>query len=235
MKQLGRLILHDFKSTFRDPIFRIILLFPFFSFFLIKWGLPSALVAYPVLEDYKDLIIMWACLQSATLFGFIYGFLFLEEKEDGILPVLRVLPVPTSYLVGMRQLLGIIISSFVNFIILQYTDILELGFLNNLSIAFQMSLMAPLLMLLLTVFAKNRMEGMAQMKIFNLALIAPGLIYILPYKALHALAIVPTYWSFRSIEFAQSTNFNWPLVIGFLAYAIVLYILNRRFKKAVLD
>ncbi|TNE81280.1 MAG: hypothetical protein EP332_03940 [Bacteroidetes bacterium] len=234
MKFILSLVRHDFLSTFREPMFRAILVFPVFCFLLIRFGMPPLLENFPVVEPYKQVIIMWACLQSATLFGFVYGFIVLEEKEENLLGVLRIAPVKTSQLVLARQSVGLAISTLVNFSILQWGGVLHMGLGINLLIALQMSLMAPFLMLLLANFAKNRIEGLAAMKIFNILLIAPALIYFLPYDALHALAIVPTYWSYRAIEWSYLEQLYWPIALGFVYYALCLLLLNYRFQKKVL-
>lgn len=235
MKFLFTLIRHDFLSTFREPMFRAILVFPVFCFVLIRFGLPPLMEAYPVIEAYKHVIVMWACLQSATLFGFVYGFLVLEEKEENLLGVLRISPIKTAQLILARQSVGLAISTLINFSILQWGGILNLGFGVNFFIALQMALMAPFLMLLLANFTKNRIEGLAAMKIFNILLIAPALMYFLPYEALHALAIVPTYWSYRAIEWSYLEQLYWPISLGFMYYGLCLALLNYRFQKKVLN
>ena len=233
MKFALRLIRHDLNSTFRDPLFKGLLFFPFICFALVRWVFPWLIAKYPVIEPYQDVLVMWACLQAATMFCFIYGFLFLEEKEENLLPVLRTLPVSTGTLVTIRQTVAISIATLINFFILEWGGILESHPIDHFLIALQMSLIAPVITLYLAVFAHTRMEGLAQIKIINILLIAPGLIYFLSQKGLHALAVVPSYWSFRAIEVSETDRLNYFLWIGFVVYLLVLIILNKRFKNKV--
>jgi fluoroquinolone transport system permease protein len=83
--------------------------------------------------------------------------------------------------------------------------------------------------------AKNKIEGLAQMKILNIFLIIPGLIYILPYKAFNLTALVPTYWAFKSVEFStQAGNSFWMyLLVGVVFHFGAIYLLNLKLQKSI--
>jgi ABC-type multidrug transport system permease subunit len=232
MNLLLTLSRYDLRSTFRDPIFKGLLLFPFVSFALVRWGLPLLVIRYPVMEPYRLVVLMWACMQAAIMFGFIYGFLFLEEKEEHIRQVIRVMPVSGSRLLAARLLTGVTISAAVAFVLLHWGGVARLPFYAEVLLSLQFSLVAPLLALSLGAFAANKIEGLAQMKIFNLLLILPGLIYFLPFRLLHLLALIPTYWSFRTLEHANHPGpFFTYFAAGSLVYMTFLFVLNRRMEK----
>lgn len=223
---------YDFRTTFRDPIFKGLLVFPFVSFALVRWLLPYLVQLYPIVQPYQPVILMWACLQSAIMFGFIYGFLLLEEKEEHIRQALQVLPISNLKLVAARLLIGVLVSWLVNFTLIHWGGAVRLPWYTEWLLSLQFSLVAPLLALALGAFAKNRIEGLAQMKIFNLLLIIPGLIYFLPAKLWHATALIPTYWSFRSLEHAsEPLAFLQYFSIGTIMYTIFLFGLNRKMAK----
>jgi fluoroquinolone transport system permease protein len=234
MNSFINISINDFRSTFREHIFKALLLFPFLSFLIIRWGVPVLTEAYPDIYDYRHVILMWACMQSAIMFGFIYGFLFLEEKEENIWQAILVLPVSSFRLTLSRLLVGMIVSVIVNFIMIRYGGIAHFGFVKEVLLAIQFSFVAPLIALLLGAFAKNRIEGLAQMKIMNLLLVIPAFIYIFPYKVFHVLAIFPTYWSFRSMEKAGEDigEFTAYFVAGVIIYIFWLYFLNSRMKQS---
>lgn len=237
MNTLLLLSRQDFTATFRDPIFKGLLVFPLLAFALVRWVLPVVVANFPVLAPYQPVILMWACLQSATMFGFIYGFLFLEEKEEHVFQVLRVVPVSTFRLLASRLLVGFVVSSVVNFFLLRLGGIVALPLWQEVLLAAHFSLMAPLMALLLGTFAQNKIEGMAQMKIVNLLFMLPGLLYILPQPLVHLTAIVPTYWSFRSLEMAAAGEEGFWLFFagGLLYYGLLLGLVNRRFQRQLAD
>lgn len=234
LKLLRSLSAMDLRSTYRDPIFKGLLFFPFVAFLLVRFVAPLLLNRYPEWAEYAPLIVMWACMQSATMFGFIYGFLILEEKEENVFAALQIIPVSAQLFIGSRLLLGLLVSSAVNFCILWFGGIVQLPLWMCLLCALQFSLLAPLLSLLMGVLAKNKIEGMAQMKIFNLLLNLPILIYFLPYKGLHATALLPTYWSFRSIEAGLAGENFWLFYGGgCLSYLLCLSLLHLYFVRRV--
>lgn len=225
----------DLRSTFRDPIFKGLLGFPFVAFAIVRYVWPWLSARFPVVAPYGEVLLMWACLQSATMFGMIYGFLFLEEKEDRVWEAIRVLPVTTARLVASRLLVGVAVSTLVNWALIHRGGIVDLPAWREWPLALLFSLSAPLLALLLGVLAGNRIEGLAQMKIWNLVLIVPALIYFVPHPLAHLTALSPTYWAFRSLEAAaQATGSWWTfLSIGFLVHILVIWGLARQMGRRI--
>lgn len=232
MKSLVTLSISDLHSTFREPLFKVLLFFPFLAFAIIRWGYPILLNLYPPVEPYSEVILMWACLQSATMFGFIYGFIFLEEKEESIWQAVQVLPISGFMLVASRLVIGVLISTLVNFTILHYGGIIQLQVWKEFVIAIHFSLAAPLIALYIAAFARNKIEGLAQVKVINILVLLPAIIYFLPYKATFVTAVIPTFWSFRSLEFADSLKeFAIFLLVGLVCYSIAWIFLVKKMKR----
>lgn len=227
------LCINDFRSTYRDPVFKALLFFPFLSFVIIRWLIPYLAAHFSVLVEYKEVILMWGCLQSSIMFGFIYGFLFLEEKEEHVSDVIRVMPISGFKLVSSRLFLGVVISTVVDLCLVYYGGIFRISLIKAFLVSFQFSLSAPLIALVLGALANNRIEGLAQMKVLNLLLILPGLIYFLPQKAMHLTAVIPTYWSFKTLEFAGSNDLDFSLflVLGFIIHFLFMWWFNRKMAK----
>lgn len=233
MNYLLTLSRNDFRITFRDPIFRVLLVFPLIAFALIRFVYPWIATRFPEVTDYGHVVLMWACMQTATMFGFIYGFLFLEEKDEQVDAVVRVLPVSMFRLLTGRLAMGYSFSVLTSFLILQFGKIAVLHPLHSLLIAAQYGLIGPLLALYLGLAAKNKIEGMAQMKLANLVLNVPILIYFLPYKVTHVTAAAPTYWSFRSLEAALSGSGFWVyFAVGCIFYTVLILWMLGRMERA---
>nr|WKN39677.1 hypothetical protein K4G66_13345 [Tunicatimonas sp. TK19036] len=234
MNKLLLISQNDFRITFRDPMLKGLLFFPLVALAIVKFLVPYLSEQYPVFEPYHSVILMWSCMQAATMFGFINGFLFLEEKDENVFSALRVSPIKAGTFVLLRLAAGVIISIIVNLLLLLLGGLVDIPFGPALLLAIQYSLIAPLLALMTATFAKNKMEGLAQFKIFNLLLNLPILRYFLDVKALEGFAVVPTYWSFRSLEaVATGGNFWLFYTLGLLVYGLVLLALARLFEKKV--
>jgi len=233
MKSILTLSIADLKSTFREPLFRILIFFPFASFAMVRWGYPVLLYYFPPIEPYSQVILMWACLQSATMFGFIYGFIFLEEKEENLWQVMQILPVSGFKLVTSRLLVGLIITTAVNFTLIHWGGIGSYPVWKEIIVSIHFSFAAPFIALFIGSFAKNKIEGLAQVKVINILVIIPAVIYFLPYKASYITAIIPTFWSFRSLEKATQgiPEFGISLLVGTLWYGIILFLLYKKLKR----
>lgn len=232
MKTLIALSKQDFLSTFRDPIFRLLLIMPVAAFAVLRWGWPIAVAKFPAAEPYGSLILMFSCMQAATMFGFIYGFLFLEEKEENVFQVFRIIPYSILSLISIRLILGMVISTIINYLLIHWGGIASLPFWQEILISILYSLMAPWMALLVGAFSANKIQGLAQMKIINLFLNLPALIYLLPYKVLHIFAVIPTYWSFRALEAGiEGGNFMLFFSIGLLFYLGTIALLSLFFQR----
>ncbi len=234
MNQLLTLSANDFRMVFRDPMLRLFLFLPLLVLALVVWFVPVLFAAYPVVRQYDYVILMLACMQTSTMFGFINGFVFLEEKDENVFAALRVMPVSAGMLVGMRMLLGFAIACLMNVVLLRLTPWVTMGWGQTILLAAQYATLAPLLALLVATFAQNKVEGLAQFKLYNFMLNLPVLIYFLPYKLLHALAVVPTYWTFRSVEALHNDgNFLFFYGLGTLVYGALLFGLVRLFERRI--
>lgn len=227
------LSLYDFRNTYREPVFRAILFFPLMSFLLLKWGYPAAAAQFGLGAEYNRLILMWGCLQSGVMFGFIYGFLFLEEKEEDLFALLKILPLRLQTLITGRLAAGIAVSSAVNLLMIQGTGLLQADFVTALLLAVQFSLTAPMIAVLLAYFARNRIEGMAVMKIVNILFILPGLIYLFDTDLLQVTAVVPSYWMFRAMETAGGASFPLFLAAGVLYPALLVWFFSSALQKNI--
>lgn len=234
MSRILTLSANDLRMVFRDPMLRIFLFLPLLVLALVIWFVPVLFAAYPVVRQYDYVILMLACMQTSTMFGFINGFVFLEEKDENVFAALRVLPVSAGMLVSVRMLLGFTIACLINIVLLRLTPWVTMSWGQTMLLAGQYALIAPLLALLVATFAQNKVEGLAQFKLYNFMLNLPVLIYFLPYKLLHLLAVVPTYWTFRSVEALHAGgDFLFYYGIGTLVYGLLLFGLLRRFERRV--
>ena len=232
MNRILTLSANDFRVVFRDPMLRIFLFLPLLVLGGVVWGVPMLFAAFPAAQAYDYVILMLACMQTATMFGFINGFVFLEEKDEHVFAALRVMPVSAGTLIGVRMLLGFAIAALTTVALLRLAPWVRMSWLQMILMALQYALLTPLLALLVANFAQNKVEGLAQFKLYNFVLNLPVLIYFLPYRLLHALAVIPTYWTFRSVEALHGEgSFLLYYGVGTMVYVLVLVGLVRFFEK----
>ncbi|SOE19683.1 hypothetical protein SAMN06298216_0186 [Spirosomataceae bacterium TFI 002] len=236
MSKIRTLLIGDFKQIFRDSTLTTFLFIPVIVTLFVRYFVPYITLQYPVVEEYHVIIMMNAAIQTATMFGFIIAFISLDEKDENVLQVIRVLPISPYYFLTYRLLFAAVVSGFGAFLTISFGGIAYPGFLNSILIAIQFGLLAPILALLITIYADNKVEGMAYFKGINLVLLLPILYFLLDFGFKNVLGTIPTYWSFRLYDLSmnQSHNFTFFLV-GLAYYFLLIGILFFQFKKRVFE
>ena len=229
---LWMLMQNDLKHIFRDSTLLFFLFMPFVLLVFIRSFVPYLTEYYPVVSDYHLMIMMGAGIQTCTLFGFIISFIILDEKDENVLQVIRILPMSPYYFLVYRLLFGFIGSFMGAWIVIQFSEIAHPGNLNAILLAIQYGLISPMICLLVTSLAKNKIEGMAFFKIINLFLLLPILFFFFDYNIRYGLAIFPTFWTFRSYEafFLEENGATSLFLTGLIYYIIFIVGLAILFK-----
>jgi fluoroquinolone transport system permease protein len=234
MKRFLLLSRNDFRMIFRDPMLKTLLFVPALIIVAVIIFVPTLNARFPAFQAYNYIVLMGAGIQTATMFGFITGFIFLEEKDEHVFMALKTMPVSGSFFVLARLSLAVLIATVYNWGLLHFGTLLDIKWWHEIALAVQFSFLAPLLALAVAVFASNKVEGLAQFKIYNLLVTLPLIIYFLDFKALHILGLLPSYWTFRSIEMLENEGSFWLFhVVGWIVYWTLIIMLVKRFEKKV--
>ncbi|MEM9821190.1 MAG: hypothetical protein AAF985_08970 [Bacteroidota bacterium] len=226
------ILINDFKVVFRAPALRVFFFIPFLFIALVNGFFPYLCERYPVVQDYMAYFLMGATVQTSTMFGFIYSMIFIDEKDTQVAKVYGILPVSkTVHLLG-RLSIPFIVATFFTWLMLQFQPFYALSIWGNLMIAFLSAFLAPFIALGVALIARNKVEGMTWLKVFNTPVIAPiGAFFLSPaYQFL--FGILPTHWSFQALNdliLQNSYALNWS--IGLLYYLLLLTGMIRLFVR----
>ncbi|NPD44084.1 MULTISPECIES: hypothetical protein [unclassified Lentimicrobium] len=232
MKNLLLLSITDFKLIFRDSSLRIFLAMPLLIIAMVLFGLPALIEEYPIVQHYASYILMGASLQTSTMFGFIYSMVLIHEKDIQVAKVYGVLPVSKMGFIASRQVIPFTLSALVTFLLLQVQSFYIFKIEDAILFSLLCGLFAPLLSLSVTLFSKNKMEGMTWFKLMNLLVSIPLVGFFIPCCA-WAFAIIPTYWVFETLNsMALGEMILMPIIIGFGLSIGLLYLLIWRFSKS---
>ncbi|MEM1324342.1 MAG: hypothetical protein AAGI23_00230 [Bacteroidota bacterium] len=237
MSQFIALAQGDFRQIFRDRTLLIFLFVPFILLAVVRSLVPYLTAQYPIVENYHVLVMMLVGVQTSVIFGFIVAFLILEEKDEQVLQVIRVLPISPSYFILYRVLFATIFSTVSAYIVIRFSGIAFPGEVNTALLAIQYGLVAPFIALLVATFAANKVEGMAFFKGVNLFLLLPIVTFFIKGIWQYAFAVIPTFWTYsfyeKSVE-AAAPNVVWYLS-GLVVYALAIVLVFLRFKGKVFD
>jgi len=231
--------LTDFKNIRRDSLLAFMLAVPWLLVVVFRLVLPPVrnwlAATYQIaLEPYYPLILsMLIILQLPFLFGVVYGFLILDEKDEHILMALQVTPVTISGYVRYRITAALIFSLVYVMLILAATGMADLPQLAAFSPAvFLGGLLSVLLMLFLIVFAGNKVEGLALMKGMGILMMGPLAAFFMESKWQILLGILPSYWPAKVFWLISDGKAVWGYVTVGAAYiSLLIFILYRRFEK----
>lgn len=234
MKKLVKLVESDLKLIFRDKTLLSFLLLPIILVIVFKFLTPILVDKVPTLEEYRALIAMFASIQTAIMFGFITSFLILDEKDENVMQVIRVLPISTSYFILYRLLFATVFSSIAAYAMITLSGIAHPGNMEAILLAILYGLTAPTISLVIATYAKNKVEGMAYFKGIDLLLMLPLASFFVGSGISLLFSIVPSYWTFMLYESSYNGQPSFKFfIIGFLFFISLISILIVQFKKHV--
>ncbi|QGH35009.1 ABC transporter permease [Gracilibacillus salitolerans] len=236
MKKMLLLSIGDMKNIQREPL----LLFSLFGIFLliavIRFALPelhNTLLSYTSfpLQPHFRIIVSLALLMAPFMIGILYGFIILDERDEGVLLFYAVTPVTKTGYLFARILAPIIVTFLMSFAVVLLQGIVMWDFFTFLPIAVLFALQSPIVTMLLASLASNKVEGLALTKVVNLMLLAPLLHYLINHPLINITMLFPVYWPVKVFLESDSGSYWWNLFAGFLITLIWLVFLERLFRK----
>ena len=234
MKNLSALIINDFRNIFRDDILKILFFVPVIFILMLRFGLPLLLEYVPAITEYKFLIIGSLCLVTASFPAFIVSFIMLDEKDEGIFIMYKVLPMSDLKFFFYRVGFQITFSWIYTLLILLLSGSVEMLFWQKISAAFLFSLLPPLITLVSVTFARNKIEGVTIMKLMNFILFLPVAAFFIDLPWKYLFGIIPVYWSYQIMEVYNNNGmFLISLGIGISMHLLALRLIFRIFIKRI--
>lgn len=222
MKTLIKAAINDFRLVFRDNSLKIFIALPLFNLLAIRYGLPYVAGIYEFLQDYIHIILMFAKMQGAVAFGFIYSMVLVDEKDTNVAKVYGILPISKFWFVVFRLIPPFLLSSLATFLLLLFQIVYDLPLVSNLVFSALTGFVAPLMIVYIALIAKNKIEAMTWQKLFSIPLYLPILAFFVPTSISVIFAIFPTFWIYQGFDsLIKGGNFLIYILIGF-AHSILL-------------
>jgi len=172
------------------------------------------------------------------IFGFISAFLLLDERDEHLLTVLKIMPISRNNFLITRMFF---MSLFAFIILLIFPplsgliDNTQFSYTAYVPVAVLYSLFAPFSALLVSSFATNKVQAFAIFKI-------SGTVYMIPLFAFfliqdnfkYIFSPIPNFWTFMALDSViQNGQLDFvPLVVGFVYHIILIgalfYIFNKK-------
>lgn len=232
------LTLADIRNVNRDSLLRLILIYPWIIAILLRWVLPFMAEG---LADRIDIRLYYGVLTSffsimlmPQLFGYVIGFMLLDERDDGTLLALRVTPLSLNRYLVYKLAVPVLMSVAAVYIFIAVVGLITVPFAPFLPIALLAAVEGPIFALLLASLAANKVQGLAVMKGLSLILVAPLVAYFVaePWQWLFGLA--PTFWPIKAFWQVLAGEAWWfTVILGFIINGSTLLLLLRHFKHVL--
>ena len=236
------LAVNDFKNIVRDrflvyaavamPLMVIVI-----SRIIKHWIAPTLKNTLPLASNYS-LIFMLFVTMIPLVYGFIVAFLILDERDEHILTVLRVMPISRNTYLIYRMLLLSILSFIVMLIFPVLSGLLDntkFDYIGYIPIALLFTLLTPFSALLVSTFATNKVQAFAIFKIGGTIFLIPLFIFLLSDNLKYIFSPIPNFWAFMALKelITTGTNDYLHLGVGFV-YSIALiialfYMFNKKY------
>ncbi len=229
-----KIVLTDLKNIMRDPSLIIICLAPLLMLALLRFGYPPLQEAWPEADQYIYIILAAFCITGALMPGIAMAFVMLDEKDQHLDAVLRVLPISFERIVMYRMGLIYVFGFLSCILMLGFTGIFTGTFLQMLLLALLVAASAPLLAMIPAFMATNKIEGATYTKALNFMILLPVVAFLFPGSWGWAMAVFPAWWVYFAFE-----NLNhWPwfvfaIVGGLVYHGLLLLLVQRYFLRKI--
>ncbi|SER20338.1 hypothetical protein [Piscibacillus halophilus] len=232
IKKILILSIGDIKNIQREPLLLFSLLGIFLLTTVVRYGLPvlEDILHHHTsfsLEPHFRIIVSLTLLMTPFMIGMLYGFIILDERDEGVLLYYTVTPIRKSGYLIARILAPIAVTFFASFGVILLQGLIEWEFITFILIALLLALQSPIITMMLASLASNKVEGLALIKVMNLMLIIPLIDYFIDHPMTNLTMIFPVYWPVKLFY----ENNGWFLLGGLIISLIWLILLNRLFRK----
>ncbi|MDO7785722.1 hypothetical protein [Desulforamulus aquiferis] len=239
MSYFKAFMVNDFKNIGRDSLLLFMLFMPWLLVILMRSLIPVIeqwlFSNYQfILQPYYPLIIgVFIILQIPMIFGLVFGFLLLDDRDDRVLTALQVTPVAVGGYALYRFVSIVLLSIIYIMLAIPLTGLAQVPLSFSIAAAALLgSFFAVFVMLLLISLADNKVEGLAIMKGMGFILLGPVAAYFIDSKWQLLLGILPSYWPAKAYWLISDGQESWPyLAAGFVYMSLILVWLTRRFQE----
>lgn len=221
----------DFKNIFREKILLVIFLVAPLAYLAVTlYAFPWLATIYPQMEQYYPILFFLIAIQLGSAFGFVTANIILDEKDQEVLQAIKVMPLTATTFLGFRFVLPMVISFIFTLLLIYLPSLITLSPLQSVQGSLLFSLVAPQVAMTMTILGGNKIEGLAIFKFLNLVIILPAIGIFLPGNWEYALALIPSFWSYKWILDPAASGMFW---LALAIQLMFLWFLLIQFRKKV--
>lgn len=183
-----------------------------------------------IITPYYRIFDILLAIMTPIMFCFAGVLVILEEADCGVERYYAVTPLGKSGYIMARLGIPTLISIFYDILLLCLFTISKLSILMIFALSVSGGLMAVITSLIVVSFAKNKMEGMAIIKLCGLLVIGIPVAYFITNPVQYVFGILPSFW-LTKLCMTENFLFFFPTLLTSLLITLLLY---GKFKKKLL-
>lgn len=237
MKLFFKVIKNDLKIIFRDETLYIMFFLPVIFILVCRLLVPLIpKYIYPELTEYYWLIVAGLTSVTASTPSFLIGFILLDERDENVHILHKVLPLPSNFILKCRTIFMILASFIFSLLILQFNGLIKMNFIYMIMISILFSLIPPLLTFSIVSIAKNKIVAATLYKGLSMFLVLPIAAFFIKSTWRFSFGIIPFFWTFNAFEL---TGKFWlslgNLLIGIIAHFIFILVFYNLYKRKAIS
>jgi hypothetical protein len=237
-----KLAVNDLRNIIRDRMF-VFLFFAYPVMLILISRIIIHLIAPRIENMFRlagefSVLFMFFTIAIPMIYSFLAAFLILDERDEHLLTVLRVMPISRNSYLIYRMFFMSLFAFIVLLIFPPLSGLVEgtqFSYPAYIPVALLFALFTPFLALLVSSFAQNKVQAFAIFKIGGTVFMLPMFAFFLNLGDLkYIFSPIPNFWSIMSLDsvLQNGTLDIVHLGIGFAFHialiAILFYIFNKK-------
>ncbi|PKP09381.1 MAG: hypothetical protein CVU09_11940 [Bacteroidetes bacterium HGW-Bacteroidetes-4] len=234
MNKYLAIIIADLKNTRRDPTLLLMLWVPLLIWVAVRFGIAEIALWVPDLVAYYPALLAFFSLLIAVFPGFLVSFLLLDEKDKQLFSVVKVTPVSLSGFLLTRIVFMVVLGFVFSVGLLVFNGLLKLPWHAIAIMSLLSALQVPIFVLLISAVAKNKVEALTLLKVANVVIFIPAVLFFISSGWINLLGIFPAFWVYKLACIPLESNYLivagigwlWILFLNYLSYRYSVIKLN---------
>lgn len=234
MVHVGKLLVNDARNIVRDRLLvYTAFLIPLIIIIITRLVIPWLSENIIPLEQYYSLLFMLMVILIPMMFGFTTGFLIMDERDENLLTVLRVMPISRSAYLIYRMAFMSILSLIYILLFPVLTGLIEVEFIDYLPIGLLLALFTPVMGLIANIVANNKVQAFAVFKLLGGVFFLPLFAFFIDSDLKYVLGVIPNFWTFIALDTLLHTGIQDIVFIGvgYVLHIVLLTVLFYLFNK----
>lgn len=233
MKAEKALWANDLRHIVRDRTVSVLLFVPLILIGSLRFAVPMIERQVPIVSDYRPLVLALFCMIAGMFPAFMMSLLMLDEKDQDLFAVFRVLPISPRRFLLDRLVLVAVLGFLDALAIVAGSGLVAYALPVLLCLAALCALMPAAATLLIVSLAGNKIEGLTVIKgLFPLILFpAAGLVVKSSWTIL--FAVFPAYWIYLAFAAPDGRTLALACTCAVALHVAVIAVFYRRFRRRV--